>query len=202
MGDNLLGHFWGHDPLAKRHRTPRFGIQTTSTTAPVPMQDERPQDTPLSCEGEPDTLDQLVDQYIIECKTSGRTAGTTLILVQSKSRNNQTTDVTEGQQFKLYLAACLRTLKVSCWLSKKKHGTNSSLTNFRLLTWMWLCQRVSTKLPTGFQSSRKQTASPSCSGRGSKGGSTHTRFHLFSKKELELSLQTGFCAWCVTLPVR
>ena len=84
------------------------------------MEDERPQDTPLSWEGEPDTLDQLVDQYIIECKMSGRTAGTTLILVQSKSRNNQTTDVTEGQQFKLYLAACLRTLKVSCWLSKKK----------------------------------------------------------------------------------
>ncbi|CAJ1388885.1 unnamed protein product [Effrenium voratum] len=82
-----------------------FGIQTTSTTAPVPMEDERPQDTPLSWEGEPDTLDQLVDQYIIECKMSGRTAGTTLILVQSKSRNNQTTDVTEGQQFKLYLAA-------------------------------------------------------------------------------------------------
>ncbi|CAJ1344537.1 unnamed protein product [Effrenium voratum] len=57
--------------------------------------------------GEPEKLDDLTRRYIIEAKVSGRTAGTTLYLVQAKDRDNKLEGVVENQQWKLFLAAHL-----------------------------------------------------------------------------------------------
>ena len=53
--------------------------------------------------GEPETIDQLLDRYIVEGKCSGRTAGTTLYLVQCKARDGGVSQALEGQKFKLFL---------------------------------------------------------------------------------------------------
>ena len=48
-------------------------------------------------------MDELVDRYVIEGKFSGRTAGTTLYLVQAKARDGSLHQAVEGQRFKLFL---------------------------------------------------------------------------------------------------
>ena len=54
---------------------------------------------------EPQTLEALQDKYIVECKFSGRCAGTTLVLCQSKKRDGVVDQVTGNQRFKLFMAA-------------------------------------------------------------------------------------------------
>ena len=54
---------------------------------------------------EPTTLDSLNDAYIVEAKVTGRSAGTTIYLVQSKQRGGAAEQVEEGQQYKLFLAS-------------------------------------------------------------------------------------------------
>lgn len=53
---------------------------------------------------EPDTIEALLDAYIVESKFSGRTAGTTLFCVQSKRRDGTLDQVPPSQKFKLFLA--------------------------------------------------------------------------------------------------
>ena len=52
---------------------------------------------------EPETVEQLLHQYIIEGKFAGRVPGTTLFLVQSKNRDGACHQVIENQKFKLFL---------------------------------------------------------------------------------------------------
>ena len=52
--------------------------------------------------GEPESLDELQDRYVIENKFSGRTAGTTLYLVQCRGRDGSTSQALENQRFKLF----------------------------------------------------------------------------------------------------
>ncbi|CAL1147634.1 unnamed protein product [Cladocopium goreaui] len=54
---------------------------------------------------EPQTLEALQDKYIVECKFSGRCAGTTLVLCQSKKRDGVVDQVTGNQRFKLFMVA-------------------------------------------------------------------------------------------------
>ena len=56
---------------------------------------------------EPKTLDDLTNMYVVENKIAGRSAGTTLYLVQAKSRSGQARDVEENVEFKLFLAHAL-----------------------------------------------------------------------------------------------
>ena len=52
---------------------------------------------------EPETVEQLLHQYIIEGNFAGRVPGTTLFLVQSKKRDGGYHQVIENQKFKLFL---------------------------------------------------------------------------------------------------
>ncbi|CAK8990644.1 unnamed protein product [Durusdinium trenchii] len=54
---------------------------------------------------EPSTIELLMDRYVIENKISGRSPGTTLILVNAKRRDGTLDQVGPDQQFKLFLAA-------------------------------------------------------------------------------------------------
>ena len=52
---------------------------------------------------EPDSVEQLLQKYILEGKFAGRVPGTTLFLVQSRSRDGTYHQVVENQKFKLFL---------------------------------------------------------------------------------------------------
>ena len=54
---------------------------------------------------EPGSLEALQDKYIIECKFAGRSAGTTLILCQSKRRDGCVDQVTGNQRYKLFMVS-------------------------------------------------------------------------------------------------
>jgi hypothetical protein len=52
---------------------------------------------------EPGNVTQLMDQYNLESKFSGRFAATSLYVVHSTARDGSRRDVVEGQDFKLFL---------------------------------------------------------------------------------------------------
>ena len=52
---------------------------------------------------EPESLQALQDQYIIETKFTGRAAGTTLVLCQSKRRDGSQDQCLPNQKYKLFL---------------------------------------------------------------------------------------------------
>ena len=52
---------------------------------------------------EPGNLTQLMDQYNLESKFSGRFAATSLYVVHATARDGSRRDVVEGQDFKLFL---------------------------------------------------------------------------------------------------
>lgn len=53
---------------------------------------------------EPERLEDMLDQYIIESKFAGRCPGSTCYLVQARKRDGSLTEVVENQRFKLFLA--------------------------------------------------------------------------------------------------
>ena len=53
---------------------------------------------------EPKTLDELLDQHVIETKVSGRHPGTSLFLAVATSRNGALVDALPDQKYKLFLA--------------------------------------------------------------------------------------------------
>lgn len=59
---------------------------------------------------EPSTIELLMDRYVIENKISGRSPGTTLILVNAKRRDGTLDQVGPDQQFKLFLVAWFSTI--------------------------------------------------------------------------------------------
>lgn len=71
---------------------------------------------------EPGTLDDLVQAYNIENKIAGRTAGTTLYVVQAVKKSGELGEAQDGQQFKLFLVhAPTKTIVQDC---------NSHIRNF------------------------------------------------------------------------
>ena len=58
----------------------------------------------LDWPGEPNTVDGVMNTYNVECKTTGRWPGTTLMLVNAKNRTTGKIDqAVPSQQFKLFL---------------------------------------------------------------------------------------------------
>ena len=57
---------------------------------------------------EPANLDTLLDYYIVEGKFSGRSPGTSLFLVRAQRRDGSLSQITEGQEYKLFLATWLK----------------------------------------------------------------------------------------------
>lgn len=88
----------------------RYGKQSTAeiqaAMASKQEQDDKEQEVKSTPWLEPDTLQVLHDQYIVESKFAGRCPGTTLLLVQSKKRDGTTDQIQPNQRFKLFLASC------------------------------------------------------------------------------------------------
>ena len=90
---------------------PRFdpnGGTTASKVDPVapPVAAQSVQE--LDWPGEPTTVDGIMNIYNVECKTTGRWPGTTLMLVSSKNRTTgKIENVVPSQQFKLFLVSWL-----------------------------------------------------------------------------------------------
>jgi len=90
------------------HTLPRFDKTSANKAALVLAQDpEPPQIQQLTWPNEPVTIDSLLNTYNIETKAAARWPGATMYLVQSQSRSGKTTDIVEGQAFKLFLATGL-----------------------------------------------------------------------------------------------
>ena len=56
---------------------------------------------------EPETVEVLMDMYIVEGKFSGRAPGTTLYLMNAKKRDGTTDQIQPNQRFKLFLVTWL-----------------------------------------------------------------------------------------------
>ena len=54
-------------------------------------------------DGEPSSLEQLVDLYIVESKCAGRVAGTSMYITLAPFRNGVRKNCTEDQEFKVFL---------------------------------------------------------------------------------------------------
>ena len=54
-------------------------------------------------EGEPSSMDQLMDLYIVESKFAGRVAGTSMYLTLAPFRNGVRKNVVDDQEFKLFM---------------------------------------------------------------------------------------------------
>ncbi|CAK9065321.1 unnamed protein product [Durusdinium trenchii] len=52
---------------------------------------------------EPVALEQVMDQYVVETKFSGRMAGTSLLLVRARRRDGSLSQVVDDQEFKLFI---------------------------------------------------------------------------------------------------
>ena len=61
----------------------------------------------LDWPAEPKCIEDLLANYNVDCKATGRWPGTTLYLVESKGRNGKIENVTDNQTYKLFLAPCL-----------------------------------------------------------------------------------------------
>ena len=74
----------------------------------VPADEEAAEDPVLpQWTSEPESLEQLLDAYIIESKISGRHPGTSLFLTMATKRDGQCTDVLPDQKYKLFLVVWL-----------------------------------------------------------------------------------------------
>ena len=86
---------------------PRYGAQSAADLkASLALAKKEKEEAPIKepWTGEPDSLDQLLDRYILEAKFSARTPGATLYLVQSRARDGTITQCTEHQKLKLFVA--------------------------------------------------------------------------------------------------
>lgn len=109
---------------------------------------------------EPDTLNLLLDRYIVEGKFSGRTPGTTLYLVQACNRAGHVDQCTPDQRFKLFMVTWLIVSRwypshLTCQCHVNKIDPLSllaklSLTRYRIARWkflLWII-RLPTELPS------------------------------------------------------
>ena len=56
---------------------------------------------------EPRSMEKLMGQHVVEAKFSGRTAGTSLILVNAASRDGKKINTVQDQEYKLFLVTSL-----------------------------------------------------------------------------------------------
>ena len=70
----------------------------------VPAEEE--DELPPSWASEPEDLDTLMNEHILECKVPGRAPGTTLMVVEAKKRDGSVMEIIDGQRHKLFLASC------------------------------------------------------------------------------------------------
>lgn len=68
-----------------------------------PLEDVAPQ--PFA--SEPETLDQLLELYVVENKVPARDPGCTLMLTSATRRDGSKVEMVDGQKLKLWLASWL-----------------------------------------------------------------------------------------------
>lgn len=73
---------------------------------------------------EPESLNLLLDRYIVEGKFAGRTPGTTLYVVQSRNRSGSVDQCTPDQKFKLFMVTWL--IVLSSWFELFSHNCDTS----------------------------------------------------------------------------
>ena len=71
---------------------------------------------------EPRSMEKLMDQHVVEAKFTGRTAGTSLILVNAASRDGKKINTVQDQEYKLFLVTSL-----SISLNVSHQGLNINL---------------------------------------------------------------------------
>jgi len=79
--------------------------QLVVAPAPPPPTEQTVQQ--LTWDGEPATVQDLLNCYNMECKCLARWGGTTLYLVDARNRMGKTESVVEGQAFKLFMETSL-----------------------------------------------------------------------------------------------
>lgn len=67
----------------------------------------------LFWDNEPKTIKQLLDEYTLEAKIGGRWPGTTLFLMEARSRSGKLEQAAENQHYKLFLVSWLNRLSIS-----------------------------------------------------------------------------------------
>lgn len=80
----------------------RFGIGQSPALAVVAAPPPEPEEVQPPWQ-EPVTMDSLLESYLVETKISGRVPGTTLIICPVKRRNGTTDQISEGQNYKLFI---------------------------------------------------------------------------------------------------
>lgn len=65
---------------------------------------------------EPATLEEMLDQYVVENKFCSSFAGGMLYLTKSTTRNGERIDVMENQSQKLFFAPLLQIMTTSFWV--------------------------------------------------------------------------------------
>ena len=76
---------------------------------------------------EPRSMEKLMDQHVVEAKFTGRTAGTSLILVNAASRDGKKINTVQDQEYKLFLVTSL-----SISLNVSHQGLNINLWNLKM----------------------------------------------------------------------
>ena len=89
-------------------RHPRYGKDTAGEAHAAMVlaaaKEEEEVEPAIEPWSEPEKLEDMLDQYIIEGKFAGRSPGTTMYLVQAKKRDGTLEQVVAGQRCKLFLA--------------------------------------------------------------------------------------------------
>ena len=117
--------YWGHLGPLVRFEQNLIPDNLSLSGASTSLADTESQ---LPAWAEPKTLEELTNTYNVENKIAGRTAGSTLYLVQSKGRDGQVRECADpNQQFKLFLVHAL------C-AERFVYGTSSSLINLYVST--------------------------------------------------------------------
>lgn len=79
---------------------------TDSTVVAAPEVEEEPAPTPFTLE--PDTVDRLLEMYVVENKVPAREPGCMLMLTSAVRRDGTKVEMIEGQKMKLWLVSRLK----------------------------------------------------------------------------------------------
>eukprot|EP00438_Fugacium_kawagutii_P029504 Skav222730 [mRNA] locus=scaffold2390:247066:248012:+ [translate_table: standard] len=102
----------------------------------------------LTWDGEPANIEQLLNTYNLECKCMARWGGSTLFLVESKSRMGKTENICEGQAFKLFIASCQQNV-LHVGLFQTDSNTSRSFKSFLSLVTHVAREPISTSILQG-----------------------------------------------------
>ena len=87
--------------------SPKSNADATAALALVKKEEEDATKVIEPWTNEPETLEELMDKYIVEAKFPGRNHGSTMFLVQSKARDGSSHQIIQGQKYKLFVATRL-----------------------------------------------------------------------------------------------